>query len=500
MLTIFMQMPSLTSTRVSDYPESLHVHKLSAARYLYRTTSTSTTSAIPDELLSAIFHFATHDFHDCYDAIFHAITISHVCQHWRNVSLSTASLWTVIVLTFPSHRNQFLRTINYLVRSRSRPLHLYMDFRDPAWNWDETSHPFGWKNMENVMRLLLPHTHRWQKVELLTDTWAPIFTFLSYTSRIQSAPMLQDVVLSRCNAFFAAKGEFFRPSAMKNPIAWFGGGSAFHSLRRVSLAGVHVNWANSGLSGLLELELKYHASEVMPTLQEFCSIISACPELERLSILGWGPQIDRDAVPKQRSLYLPHLQDFAFAFIDVDYAIDLLSLFHFPALTTLSIEDLSSSVDPSHPCDASRLLDYLTAAHQGCCATSSHTSPCTICCPYPLSSLRSLELHLTSCEASLCRLLQEMPALDDLVLSNLDKSSLCAIIPDLIVSALCPNLHDLKFKDANASTIAALSACLQVGANSPSMRVVVAADVTDSDDTTHQLIHALRSTGIDVTV
>jgi len=93
-----------------------------------------------------------------------------------------------------------------------------------------------------------------------------------------------------------------------------------------------------------------------------------------------------------------------------------------------------------------------------------------------------------------------MPALDDLVLSNLDKSSLCAIIPDLIVSALCPNLHDLKFKDANASTIAALSACLQVGANSPSMRVVVAADVTDSDDTTHQLIHALRSTGIDVTV
>ncbi|KAG1730419.1 uncharacterized protein EDB91DRAFT_786947 [Suillus paluster] len=259
-------MPSLvTSNRVSSC-SLVNVHKLNAARHLHGTTSTSTIAAIPDELLSAIFHVATHDFHDCYDAIFQATTISHVCQHWRNVSLSTASLWTVIVLTFPTRRNQLFRTIDWLVRSRSRPLHLYMDFRDLAWNWDEASHCFGWKNMENVMRLILPHVHRWQKVELLTDTWAPIFTFLSYTSRIKSAPMLQDVILSRCNAFFAAKGELFRPSAMRQPVSWFGGGSAFHSLRRVSLAGVHVNWTNSGLSGLLELELKYHASEVMPTL------------------------------------------------------------------------------------------------------------------------------------------------------------------------------------------------------------------------------------------
>ncbi|OJA11618.1 hypothetical protein AZE42_05474 [Rhizopogon vesiculosus] len=498
-------MPSFTSTMVSDCSESfLNVHKLNASRYPYKTTSTSTIGVIPDELLSAIFHFATHDFHDCYDAIFHAITISHVCQHWRNVSLSTTSLWTVIVLTFPTHRNQFFRTVSCLTRSRSRPLHLYMDFRDPAWNWDETSHLFNWKNMENVMRLLLPHAHRWRKIELLTDTWAPIFTFLSYASRIKSAPMLHDIVLSRCNAFFAAKGELFRPSAMRSPIAWFGGGSALHSLRRVSLAGVHIDWASSGLSGLFELELKYHASEVMPTLQEFCSIISACPELERLSILGWGPQIDTDAVvPKQRSLRLAHLQDFAFGFIDVDYAVDLLSLFHFPALKALSLEDLSPSVDPSHLCDSSRLLDYLTAAHQGCCASSSHTSPCTACCPYPLSSLSSLELRgLTSREASLCRFLQETPTLDDLVLSSLDGSNVQAIAPGLISSSLCPSLRDLTFKDANSSTIAALSASLQVGTriNSPSMRVAVVADITDSDDATHQLIHALRSSGIEVTV
>ncbi|KAG2137975.1 hypothetical protein DEU56DRAFT_345601 [Suillus clintonianus] len=489
-------MPSVTSNSVSGC-SLFNVRKLNAARYLHGTSSTSTIAGFPDELLSAIFHNATHDFHDCYDAIFQATTISHVCQRWRNVSLSTSSLWTVIVLTFPTHRNQIFRTVNWLARSRSRPLHIYMDFRDPAWNWDEASHCFGWKNMENVMRLILPHAHRWQKVELLTDTWAPIFTFLSYSSRLKSTPMLEDVLLSRCNAFFAAKGELFRPAAMRLPISWFGGGSAFHSLRRVSLAGVHVNWTNSGLSGLLELELKYHASEVMPTLHEFCDIISACPELERLSILGWGPQLNVDVAPKQRTLYLPHLRVFAFGFIDVDYAIDLLSLFHFAALKTLSLEDISSSLDPLHPCDASRLLEYLAAAHHGSCTTSAHPFPCTTCGPYPLSVLSALELHgLTSCEASLRCFLEETMALDHLVLSGLDKTNLQAIIPDLITAALCPSLLDLKFNDADSTTTALLTS-LPAGTvrnpHSPPMRVVIN---NTSEDESHDLVLALRAAGI----
>ncbi|KAG2047158.1 hypothetical protein BDR06DRAFT_120963 [Suillus hirtellus] len=492
-------MPSVTLNSVSG-DSFVNVRKLNAGRYLH---GTSTIATIPDELLSAIFHVATHDSHDCYDAIFHATTISHVCQRWRNVSLSTSSLWTVIVLTFPTRRIQFFRTVDWLARSRSRPLHLYMDFRDPAWNWDEASHCFGWQNMENVMRLILPYAYRWQKVELLTDTWAPIFTFLSYTSRIKSAPMLQDVLLSRCNAFFAAKGELFRPSAMRHPVSWFGGGSAFHSLRRVSLAGVHVNWINSGLSGLLELELRYHASEVMPTLHEFCDIISTCPELERLSILGWGPQIDVNVAPKQRTLYLPHLRDFAFGFIDVDYAIDLLSLFYLPALEMLSLEDISSSLDPSHPCDSSRLLEYLTAAHHSC-TTSFHPFPCATCGPYPLSSLRSLELHgLTSCGVSLRCFLQETATLDHLVLSGLDKPNLQAIIPDLIAAALCPSLLDLKFNDTGP-TIAALLASLPVGivrnSNSPSMRIIVVANAADSDDVTHELVHLLRTAGVEAMI
>jgi hypothetical protein len=98
------------------------------------------------------------------------------------------------------------------------------------------------------------------------------------------------------------------------------------------------------------------------------------------------------------------------------------------------------------------------------------------------------------------RFLQETPTLEHLLLSALDNSSLRAIASDLITPSLCQGLHDLKFKDADVSTIAALSACLPLAVGSPSTHVIVAANFTDRDDPTHQLIHALRLSGINIEV
>src|ERR1700691_3207131 len=236
---------------------------------------------LADELLSQIFVLVTHGSHDRYDAILYPIIISHISRRWREVALSTSTLWTSIILTHPSPWSQLSRTIAYLSRSRRRPLDLFLDFRDPSWNWQEDLHTFGWKHMENVIRLLSPHVSRWRNLELFTDTWSPIFTFLWYLRKVQSAPMLERLSLSRCNVYFAASGEIFRPAALKQPIPLFGGGEGLKRLQKVVLAGVHVDWSNSGLLDLVELELKYHAMDVMPSLSQFVTILTGCPDLER---------------------------------------------------------------------------------------------------------------------------------------------------------------------------------------------------------------------------
>ncbi|KIK79060.1 hypothetical protein PAXRUDRAFT_296236 [Paxillus rubicundulus Ve08.2h10] len=456
-------MPSLQELGTQDVIVSPLTSKR-RPQIAFHTGRFSPTQSIPIELMSEIFAFASHSPDDIQGAISKPVTISHVCNHWRQVSLSTASLWTSIFLALPLSNNQLSRTITWIFRSRNRPLHIHMDFRDPSWNWDEASHSFGWKAMENIMRLILPQAPRWHCIELLTDTWAPIFTFLSYTARVKSAPFLQNIRLARCNEYFATKGEPFRPANLALPIAWFGGGTGLCGLRQLSLSGVHLDWPNSGLRGLKELELKYHAQQVMPTLPEFMAIMHANQGLERLVILGWGPKLDPGSQTILQTVQLSQLREFEFGFVDVDYAVDLLSLFYVPNLRVLSIEDVVSSIQPSQTQDCSPLFDYISF-------TNETDSP-----RIPLSSLLSLSLRGIRAEnASICQFLGHLCSIKSLDILGIDAVPLRALCSTLHI---CPTLSTLTLKDVDAAAVA-----LAFPANSfpPGLRIVI--DIgADGDD------------------
>lgn len=364
----------------------------------------SPSRSLPNELLSYIFLLASHDYEDHYDAIVTPIRISHVCSHWRQVALLTGSLWTNLILAFPVSRPQLSKAITWLNRSQNYPIDILFDFRDPSWDWDEDSHRFRWQDMEAILRLFLSHVQRWRRFELLTDTWAPIFTFLWYTRKVESAPMLESLSLSRCNAYFATKQECFHPVKLKDPIPLFGG-LALEKLREVNLTGVHVDWSASKLRNLTSLNFKYHASDVMPTLDEFIATLSACPNLDQLSIIGWGPQfstvsrgegsvernIDDVLRKSQWSIYLPHLTRLLFGLIDTDYAIRLLSLFRLPKLEEISFDDVTSGLDPLDRVDATPLLKWMLdnhdATHPGEAGNSDSLET------FPLSGIQTLYLH-----------------------------------------------------------------------------------------------------------
>ncbi|TFK33159.1 hypothetical protein BDQ12DRAFT_658357, partial [Crucibulum laeve] len=228
---------------------------VSGARRLYGSFSRRSYSSIerlPNELLVSIFQMVVQGKHNRCHATFSPLTVSHVCCRWRHLALITGSLWTSLTLTYPASAPQLSRTATWLYRSRSYPLDIFLDFRDPFWDWQELSHSFGWQEMEGIMRILLVHVQRWRSFELLVDTWSPIFTFLWYTRRVQSAPLLETLSLSRCNAYLASKGQIFQPAALRQPMPLFGG-LLFDRLQDVFLVGVHLDWSNSSLRNLSEL-------------------------------------------------------------------------------------------------------------------------------------------------------------------------------------------------------------------------------------------------------
>ncbi|KAF8172254.1 hypothetical protein K438DRAFT_1612125, partial [Mycena galopus ATCC 62051] len=223
----------------------------------------SDIARLPTELLSKIFMLAIgqHAPREPTPLTMSPTTISHVGRRWRQVALATGNLWTTIVLTFPTSSEQITRTLVWLARSKTCPLDIFLDFRDPEWDWEEDTHGFRWVDMEAVLtHILLPFAPRWRTLELLTDTWAPIFAFLVHTRPVgASLNELETLSLARCNAYLARRGEVFGPAALGQHLPLFGFGAMGMEvegppgLRQVMLTGVHIDWSVAPLANLARL-------------------------------------------------------------------------------------------------------------------------------------------------------------------------------------------------------------------------------------------------------
>ena len=90
------------------------------------------------------------------------------------------------------------------------------------------THPFRVEHMHHVLNILLPHVRRFRSLAILTDRWAPMHTALdclsmempSFVSAPQplpsSLPLLETLVLMRCNEFVSYHAEF-SPTDRKDP-------------------------------------------------------------------------------------------------------------------------------------------------------------------------------------------------------------------------------------------------------------------------------------------
>ncbi|TDL22537.1 hypothetical protein BD410DRAFT_748247 [Rickenella mellea] len=316
---------------------------------------------LPPETVAHIFMVGTYT-NRRRDTVSFPLLVSHVSSYWRRLALSTPALWTTVFMTDASI-SLISRTLTWLSRSRPYPLQIYLDFRDTNWNWDEGNHQFRWNHMEQVLRILMPHMSRWQIFELLSDTWEPIYALL-WHSKNQSAPILRTISLNRCNAYFVLPGEHFRPPALIQHIPLFSGNAP--SLRNVILAGTHVNWTRSPLRNLAELDLRYHAQEVTPTIYEFIDILRSSPFLQKLTILGWVVRSIDAAVVAQfsGSIALQTLRELTFGCMDASYGSHVLSLLSVRTLSKLSLEDMASSLGPMLPHDSTPILSFFVQRSQ----------------------------------------------------------------------------------------------------------------------------------------
>ncbi|KAG0693291.1 hypothetical protein DFH29DRAFT_816440 [Suillus ampliporus] len=461
-------------------------------------------NVLPVEILSYIFTLATHgssstsnDFKQRYEvpvspeSVTMPTVLASVHRHWRNIALSTLTLWSSLVMSLEQvvrvkaepdandkrARTTFLdvqRLAAHIARSRNSSVDILIDTRDPEWDFDDdgeecpthntTSFPFA-TFIPQILDILFPQMYRWRSLTILSDTWSPLRIALERLSIPTltvgtGAPRLETLMLMRCNEFLGHSDTFSPRSHLKfDGIPFAALMCAPHhdlpaqsrplpKLRNITLVGVHLNWTHfshytlgaapdqslSRVSDCIQsLELSQHCHEVRPTFEEFSGILKACPLLRKLVLRVSGPRFDEGVQRSDRPVSLPLLEELHLGYTSVDDAAMLLSHIHAPNLVALSIEDANHIASPEDE-DSGPLLTYCATGLLDSCdgpysypAASKDSIVRTVKPPFP--QLERLSLNsVTACMIPFSLLMAAIPKLRHLSICR-TPSALTALLP-----------------------------------------------------------------------
>jgi len=354
---------------------SSHLVKASAMSTPQQQTSREVgIYSLPDHLLADIFSALT--FSSDESRLYAPDTLSHVSSHWRNVALNVSTLWTFIVVTFPFTPGQINRAKAGLRHSKNRPIDVHIDVRDPDWSWelDEDQHQVRPVSMVELMLWLGPSHPRWRSLTVLTDTWAPMHTFLAYSTMFSSLPELERLSLNMCNAFIGFPDA--PDPTPSDPVELFGGNAHLPRLRHVALAGVHIDYSCPRLKNLLSLDIRHQQSRVSPTIRQLRQLLHASPELESLSLVALNPPLKEPERDDGPAVLLGHLKNLTLGWWFVENAVKVLETLQLPVVENLVLEDIAPSLlQHDHTVhDSTPILDTLVRVGNNPCDPASPSS------------------------------------------------------------------------------------------------------------------------------
>ncbi|KDQ18840.1 hypothetical protein BOTBODRAFT_184697 [Botryobasidium botryosum FD-172 SS1] len=230
---------------------------------------------LPVEILTQIFLLgATDDIRSFKSFPRFSTAISHVCQLWRDVSLSTPSLWTLFRPGLPR---------GLASRAKSVPRDL-IAWHDPQNSPDVTPIRSSLSNMRSL-RIVLPHNKT-------------SFDLTPYM--LGSAPNLSSLHIS-----VKIVDRRFNECVGEIPTRPFEGR---HHLLDVSISRCAIRWDSALFTRLRRLRLRRIPSTRRIRVRELLEILRACPDLEDLSLIKCGFQGDDSGEPLSTAM-LPRLRN-----------------------------------------------------------------------------------------------------------------------------------------------------------------------------------------------
>ncbi|KAJ7252142.1 hypothetical protein B0H12DRAFT_626693 [Mycena haematopus] len=275
---------------------------------------------LPVELLGEIFSWTLGEWGPMTDEPsalrLEPLTISHVCGHWRSVSLSMPMLWATIWIDRP--RASHIPMVKlWIERSRTCPLSINLRQTDPK---SCLSFPTTTEHdlTDEIFDILLPHLSRWQTADLFfkTDTQRSLVSI----SRDEGVA-LEHVAL-HVDSWDSAGADSIHSALYSRP-----------SVRSVYLSPAsnrhHIGWE----------QLTHVEAEFECTLETCLSLLASSPALSSAKFTcsaqpDWAPA---SFTHPERYLTLPSLNELSIKASRIDLT-PLFNRLTLPALRAVALE------------------------------------------------------------------------------------------------------------------------------------------------------------------
>ena len=288
------------------------------------------------------------------------ILVSHVCRHWREVALSSHTLWTTLDF---DNILQLERSKVFIERAHGLPLKIHIDCTIPE-DTDEEDHPdhplysqnketrkqvkdydlqhfLSQNDLMQILDLIEPEVSHWGELDFHVSTYSYVQSLLSRLHKIPNAPLLKKFHVFHHEEF--DDFEFFNGDDKTSYLPFHGNAPLLES---AIFWGVHIDWDNSFhfLQGLREFELSFHSKDVRPSYTTFTQIIKNSPELRTLSISLSGPYLPTGALFDDEGQWgpepfeIPSVHHLTLQYDDPQSASAIIQHFYFPNLRNLTLD------------------------------------------------------------------------------------------------------------------------------------------------------------------
>lgn len=237
-----------------------------------RISTALINQVLPPEIMCYIFCFLPSNSRSLHRYRSYPILLTSVCSLWRQLAISTPSLWNHVVLR--RLRSRLVTPLPvvklYLARACGNPLHLDFDGR-----WEMSA-----LERNTALEMLTPHMSSLCSLDYFItdsdDARSILICWLKYGApgsltrlsvRAQNpGDATTEVLPQNSSLSYPSLGQFLRP---------------IHTL---TLSRVTMNWNCAAFSGLVKLEIENVQTAGSPTTTQFAHILAASPRLRCIKL------------------------------------------------------------------------------------------------------------------------------------------------------------------------------------------------------------------------